>query len=62
MIQFDKHIFQMGWNHQLVLESARNGQFFSHAIYEKNGRGFGKLPGKLSIPKDGLNNWVGKLV
>ena len=20
MIQFDEHIFQMGWNHQLVLE------------------------------------------
>ena len=27
MIQFDEHIFQMGWNHQLETDIWRGGEF-----------------------------------
>ena len=39
MIQFDEHMFQMGWfNHQLLMNMKRNDPFYSGAtfVYEWN--------------------------
>ena len=46
MIQFDEHIFQMGWNHQLEENPANHVDILG--CFRKNG---GVVPSNLNTPK-----------